>query len=354
MRASDFIIETPELKKEIISLVNDTESEDVLNKVQSALRSTELTNKFKSAIKNANLKQKWQLKLTRAIIHLPGKIEDKISFIENINTGFIDINLLLSGDYVTYSDIVEGDFARVVFDYVAHKKDYGVGQVEFALVIMSPNIAHIGSSGSKGGDVVINGKGVEIKAKDSRGGRWIDTRKAKMKLDQVQKKLQALIPKDSDYIVPERIGAKQWIDDIRPQLKLSNNLQKGAEILAKASIRFTDSTPLSAALVGGDRASMEDAALMVGFDNYKAYSKFDYMIIADVNAQAMQTFSSFDEIRGNVKHNTIYFLAPAGEMMPQVELIIKETDSFSKPSTEKTVDEPKDTENVIKDLISDK
>ena len=89
----------------------------------------------------------------------------------------IDVKKLLSGNGQTFSEVFKGYgdeiYMTELIDDLADVDSYGIGAGEFLLAVLSQKIKGIGSTGGSG-DLLIDGRNVEVKTKTSRNARFKD------------------------------------------------------------------------------------------------------------------------------------------------------------------------------------
>lgn len=169
------------LRKNIISQVGKTTDEDLLNRIYSALNSTNLKQRLSRGLKRADDRdiQAYLDQIVNIVINTPGTYEEKIDFVDGLQDGYVDVKRMVSGERVHFEELLTSNrkgaplsFVRRLFHAlkdVGSKEQKGPG--EFALAVMSPEIKIFGS-----GDLKIGGYRIEVKAsagKDisSGGGR---------------------------------------------------------------------------------------------------------------------------------------------------------------------------------------
>lgn len=352
----DLLLEAPDIKKDIIGLVKKTQDPALLNKVLTTLKSSGLPSKLKSVIEQDEDAAKFVNQIASTIVNMDGTAEEKFEFVEQFPKGFIDVKKLLDGQQHSFSELIKNPFALKLFSILSGQlASLGVGPGEVALAVLSPKISWQGRKPG-GGDLEINGKKVELKAKLAKGGRWVDARKARMNMPAIKAEIEAATGQELDA---KRLGVEAWVNNIRPLIRDPNQLKRVAKTIAKSNFNFTETIGLENALVTGDAASIKDAWLETGFNNYKEYSGFDGMLLADVGSGlAAQYFEDYDSMRGLVKVDTIYMYGPEGESMPQVTLkvakssaptIVEPTAKTSKVSTGKSL--PKEPSAIRKAAI---
>ena len=309
-----------QLKSTIVSLVKQTEDAKILARVLNTLKSSGLPDKLRAAFSTDKDASKLTDKLASTIVNMEGSAEEKLAFAENYSKGFVDTKKLLDGKLHSFNELIKDRFALEVFKtFGIALTAQGVGPGEIALAILSPKVSHSGRK-TGGGDVMIDGKPIEIKTKVSNGGRWVDARKAKLNLAPIKK----VILEKTGIEIPDRLSIPAWTDNVRPAIKNSADLNEIVRTIATGNFAFANTANIEKALKTGDMAQIKDAWASTGYENYKAYAQFDGMLLMDAGGDwSAQYFKDFDSMRNNVSIKTVYLYAPESEAMPQVELLVK-------------------------------
>lgn len=323
MKATEFLTEDAQkLKAVITGLVKQTDDEGLLNKVYNALKASDVTGRLTAALsKDADSKKFLEI-LTQVVLNTDGTVEEKLAFADNFSQGFIDIGNLFGKKKVPYDSFVTPGFPQRVFDNLVPVIKQGVGPGEMAFSILSPSIRFTGQE-SGGGDLSVEGVGfVELKTEQASGGRWINARKANMSLGTIR---EALL-NASQRQIPARVNISQWVQ-LREYLVQVNKLKpaqmkKLCDIIAQATFNHVNSSMYATALLNGSAEQIKQAILTVGFENYKAYSGFDGLLIVSVPKRTAQYFTTIQELLPNIKSDTPYILAPESEMMPKVKVAV--------------------------------
>jgi len=320
MRSFELVTEDPKkLKTVITNLVKQTDDVNLLNKVYNALKSNDVVSRLSASISREADSGKFLETLTKVVLNTEGTVEEKLEFAENFPKGFINVKTLFSKKKVIYDDFVQSGFPQRVFDNLVPIIKQGVGPGELAFSIMSPKIRFTGQEAG-GGDLQVSGIGyVELKAEQVAGGRWINPRKANMSLSTIKEALNTLLGEN----VPNRINTNNWIqirDSLIARKIKKPQLNKLCKIVADSTFNKVDNSLYQNALISGSAIDIKKAMLQVGFDNYKAYSGFDGMLIMSVSNRTAQYFTSIEEILPNISASTAYILGPEGEIMPQVKI----------------------------------
>ena len=276
--------------------------------------------------------------MKNSFIRTPLEITDayKLSHWAQYPKGTINANAMVDITHHTFKELCGTEFATKLFVQLSTSLvSQGVGPGEVALAVFSPKISWSGRKVG-GGDVQIGNKAVEVKTTVAKGGRWINARKARMQISQIPDMLQTAMEtvstKHADEVaslvgdqlpeLPARLNPAYWVSTIRPILALEPTiLKKMTKGMAQALFNQTDNNLYAQALTTGDATDIVKAILHVGYDNYKAYSGFDGMLIIDVPSQTLQYFTDYSDMEGKIKSSTAYIYAPESEAMPQVVLV---------------------------------
>ena len=315
MRSFEFVKEDPrELQTAITTLVKKTKDEALLNRVYNALRSSDVTQRISAALSKDGDSEKFLDTLTSVVLNTEGTVDEKIAFADNYSKGYIKIRSLFSKKKVGYDDFIVPGFPQKVFDALIPVIKQGVGPGELALSIMSPAIRFTGQE-TGGGDLQVKGVGfVELKTEQSSGGRWINARKANMDLSAIKNALEK-------YSEPlgARVSVPAWLQ-IRQQINNKGTVNRLSKLIANATFNQVENSIYAAALAAGDAQQIKTAVLSVGFENYKAYSNFDGLLIMSVPQRTAQYFTTIEELLPNIRSDSPYILAPESEMMPRVRI----------------------------------
>jgi hypothetical protein len=311
------ITEDKNLKKEIIDVVKATDDLTVLQRVLNTLKAGNIDERIKSVIGKDGDAQTFIKQIVKAILEIEAPIEEKNAFLDRYaKEAIVDSSKLLNGKLSNFAEIVGTGFALELFNRLTVELvSQGVGPGEVALAVLSPNIQWSGRV-SGGGDIIVNKKPVEVKARAKEGGRWINATKAKLDTGTIFKAMSTYMPKKQ---LPDRVNTSYWVDTIRPTIN-PRALKQIAKEIADATFKFADNSLYQKALVSGDASAIVNAYLDVGYNNYKSYSGFDGMLIMDIPTQQLQYFAEYKDMAGQITVDTVYLLAPEREMMPRVVL----------------------------------
>jgi hypothetical protein len=321
------------LKKTIVDLVKSTDEEPVLHKVLKVLKSGNIEDRVSKVLSQDADASKFTQKIAEFINNIDSPIEEKDDFLQRYPKGIVDTKGLLSGSPKTFSDFLgHNEFVVELFKLMSvNLVSQGVGPGEVALAVLSPNISWSGRV-KGGGDVQIDGKAVEVKTSVSSGGRWVNARKANMDMAGIKKTIaeaeqQALIKLTGDKTtplreMPDRLSLNTWVDEIRPNIGQDKALLTACtKVMADGLFTHTNNKAYQQALMAGGQQDILMALMKVGYDNYKACSDFEGILLMDMKAETAQYFTEFDQMKGRIKIDSAYLYAPESEAMPKVKIL---------------------------------
>lgn len=311
----------PALKKTVIDLVKSTDDDTLLQRVLTTLKAGNIDERIVGVIGKDPDASKFAKQIANVIIGMDFPIEDKDAFLKKFPAGIINPKQLLSGRAMSFLDLVGGDrFSMELFKLLTTSlTSQGVGPGEVALAVFHPTIQWSGRAAG-GGDILVGKQAVEVKTTVSSGGRWINPRKAKMDLAGIEK-----IIVDATGIAewPDRINVNTWVSTVIPAIVAKNpkNLKTVCTKVAARLFNSVNSAAYGQALASGDVATIVDEHLRTGYENYKAYSNFDGILIMDVRTETAQYFKDYESMKGKIKNDMVYIYGPEGEIMPKVNLL---------------------------------
>jgi len=316
----NIISEDPQLKKEIIGVVKATDDLTTLQRVLNVLKAGDIDDRIKRVIGQDADAQRFIKKIVTTILAIEAPIEEKNAFLDKYAKGkVINTAALFDGKLHSFEELVGPGFTQELFKRLSVELvSQGVGPGEVALAVLSPEIEWSGRS-QGGGDIQVKKKPIEVKTRASKGGRWINARKAKLDLGAIVTAISKAIPKSSQVTIPDRINTKYWTDTIRPAID-PKMLKTVAEKIANATFSFTNNKAYQKALTNGDADMIVNVYLETGYNNYKAYSGFVGMLLMDIPTEQAQYFVDYKDMQGSISVATTYIYAPESEMMPQVTL----------------------------------
>jgi hypothetical protein len=325
--------EDASLKKTIVDLVKNTNEEPVLQRVLKVLKSGNIEDRVAKVLSQDADASKFTQKIAEFINNIDAPIEEKDDFLKRYSKGIVDTKGLLSGSPKTFGDFLgHNDFVVELFKIMSiNLVSQGVGPGEVALAVLSPNISWSGRV-KGGGDVQIDGKAVEVKTSVSSGGRWVNARKANMDMSGIKKAIAeaeqaALIKLTGDKStplreMPDRLSLNAWVDEIRPHIGQDKALLAACtKVMADGLFKHTNNKAYQQALMQGGQQDILMALMKVGYDNYKACSDFEGILLMDMKNETAQYFTEFDQMKGRIKIDSAYLYAPESEAMPKVKIL---------------------------------
>ena len=177
MRAKEFIFESPDfgaMKKEIVHKVKTSNDAELIEKIYTVVHKSGLTGRIAPVLERDTDTKGYIDQLVNIIVDTPGKYEEKVAFINGYPNGYINIERMLSGEYIKFDELITGgpgapvEFIHRVFDALKQVKfGSAKGPGEFGLAVLSPHIKITGK-----GDLNIGKELIEVKANvGSKGGR---------------------------------------------------------------------------------------------------------------------------------------------------------------------------------------
>lgn len=334
----------PSLKKDIVSAVKTTDDERVLSKVLDTLRAGNLEERIDTVLERDPDAKRFLDRIVEMIVKIPAPIEEKDQFLKRYPSGILDVKKLLDGKSHSFADLVGAGFPAQLMKLMSTElTSQGVGPGEVALAVLSPSISWSGRAAG-GGDITVGKLSVEVKTSVASGGRWINARKATMDMAQIKRAIVSAIEstaRDAKQdieipAIPARTSVPYWVDTLRPLIS-KKYLAATTQEMADGLFNHADNSRYQKALATGSVQDIVDALLDVGYENYKAYSGFDGMLLMDVPTETSQYFKDYSSMRGKIKNETPYILGPEAEAMPKVSLLNLDPERSKK---KKSAEEP--------------
>jgi hypothetical protein len=377
MRAFEFLKEADDisqLKTKIINTVKNSSDDELIQKLYTTINKTGLFSRIAPILSRDTDTKGYVDNLVNIIIEVPGTYEEKQAFIKGYPTGYIDIEKMLSGDYVKFDNLITGgegtpvEFVKKVFNALKQVTFGGAkGPGEFGLAVLSPYIKITGK-----GDLNIGDKTIEVKAaageeKSSGGGR-IGT-PGLLSTDNIPSILEKYM---NGYTVPqgESINLKQ-LSGLMNQFKLTPEEKKSlaSELFNYIFKGKADISDLINAVVSG--AEPNPAYLKANYQIYQAESVFDGMMLINFRTQSLKYFVDPTQMANEIYAFNIYLISSnsgfqARQILAQVTLkpikepkaapaVVKKTDKKVSAKTIKSspaVTAPKTDLTANRDQVS--
>jgi len=344
MRATELITEinVDNLKNNIISTVRSTSDSRLLTKIYDILENSDLGERiYRALLTDADAKYYVRV-LSKMVIQTPGSSEEKIAFAENFSKGYIDVDLMLSGNRVHFDDLLrqyDGSkatpFLKTLFNNLKSVglRDKTKGPGEFALASLSPDIRLLDS-----GDLQIKKYKVEVKAssgnpqEDPEDDDDIDpaTGKKKPKKPGGGGRLGttgSLNYSDTAEIINKYLNkpGSAPVVDVNHTLNLKNLNQlvqkhlQPAERFKLANELFpsvfktmkTDLSKLINVMATGNGDILE-AFTQAAFNGYKSHSNFDKLMLINFALQELKMFDTADNINQDIYPANVHIISREG------------------------------------------
>ena len=303
------------LKKVIVDLLKTTDEGSVLNQVLKVLQAGNIDERISKIVGTDADARQFIGQITDAIIKSDASIEQKNAFLEKFPSGILNAKMLVDGKEHSFQELVGPGFpTELLKDLTTRLTSQGVGPGEVALAIMSPNVKWSGRDVG-GGDILVNGKPVEVKTRVSSGGRWLNTRKSNMNLPAIKQAIEEA----SGLEIPARLSVDNWVNVYRPNID-PKALPKVAQTIADGIFNGVENGQYKEMLMKGDVSDIIDEHLRTGFNNYKKLSGFEGILLMDLPTERTQYFKDYNSMADAIKNDSVYIYAPEAEMMPKVAL----------------------------------
>lgn len=322
------------LRSQIKKSVDKEDDINILNRVMSVLESGDLLERLEVKLKTDSDAKKMYQHLAKVIVNVPGSLEDKQKFIDTYEKGFVKTNKLLTRNQrISLNEIIPDSFAYAVFNELKEISVMGVGPGEFAFAALSPKIKSVGQTGG-GGDLIIDGVKVEVKASKKgeggkvSGGRLHDAKKAQYDMSSIYNAFEKYYPDLAATTVvgggeSKSITALNWIGARDNATGKSKQEAKKivSETIAKSTFKFLKNhSKLVDALMNGDEPTIRKAWGEASFDNYKAYAKFELLMIIDFPSSTTMCVDKISDVIDEVSFESIQLWGAEMTAMPQVKL----------------------------------
>ena len=309
MRAKEFLTEKTNLsniKQDIVNRVQATQDEDLLNKIYTALHKGGLLDRIGGTLQRDTDTKGYEQKLADIIIELPGTVEEKEAFTKFYPQGFIDINRMLSGEYVKFENLLTGgkgapmEFVHRVFEALA-PVTFGSakGPGEFALAVLSPHIKITGK-----GDLNIGNQVVEVKAAAGQSGGRVGT-PGLLKVDNIPAILNKHLPN------PPEEGTSLNLTNLKSVMDANGLNPAQQKKLATELFRYifsgTEVSDIVNAVVGGQ--DPRQYFLRANYALYQAESGFNGMMLINFPAKALKYFTDPIQMANEIYAMGIYLMS---------------------------------------------
>lgn len=312
-------------KEELINTIQDElEDSDIATcqLILQSLRHAYLDSLFEKTV-NPLWNNETECKTIRSILKSTvGTYDEKVNFCNRLGKhNFISEQNFFETDKVQWISKwlkFQNRYEYDAFIDLCHLSGSSVGLGEIALGLFCTDSIHTGRA-SKPGDVCIFDKYVEVKTKGtekSSGGRLHDQKKAEYNWTECRKLFARL-----DYRKLE-LSLKEYITTIRPWLDLDDKQEVARTVIEGnfTHVNESETDALFDALVHGKDYEIKTEWAILGFLNYKIYSKFNGMLFLDLHNHKSVYVENFNNVTGLLSVGSIKLFGNDREAMPQITI----------------------------------
>ena len=288
MKIKDIINEDiNRLRQDVITQVQTTDDEMLLNRIFTVLNQTGLTDRISGVLQRDTDTKTYLEFLTQLIIQTEGTYEEKNAFIKGYPKGYINVPAMVSGNMVTFDELIVGipgtpvDFVKRVFYALAgSKNDKGPG--ELALAVLSPLIAISGR-----GDLKIGKMEVEVKATTATGGgRLGETGGKDIPYEKTPSILQQYTGKDYSTVNAHVKDIPQILSEIEdPKLRL----QCATELFTYIFRGKINVAQMAQQAANGQ--NIIEPYFVANYEVYKQRHGFDSLMILDFRLSRLRNYT---------------------------------------------------------------
>lgn len=314
-----------QLKTDIVSQVQKTDDEILLDKIYTVLNKSGLTDRIAGTLKRDTDTEGFVTDITQLIIDTPGTYQEKYAFIQGFPTGYVNIKKMLSGERVKFDDLLTGGpFVKTVFSALK-RVTFGTakGPGEFALAVLSPYIRITGK-----GDLNIGKDIIEVKASAganvSSGGGRLGT-PGLLKSDEVANIIQTYTKINLARAVPE--GNISLGTLIQLSAKLDNAQRKtlGQKVFGYIFGKGVNISSCVSALVAGDLDALKKGYVMANYECYQKDSGFTGLMLINFTLGELHYYKDPAQMTQQIFDPTVYLVskdkaAQARQIISQVTL----------------------------------
>lgn len=310
-----------QLKKDVITQVQQTDDEQLLDRIYTVLNQSGLADRIGGVLTRDTDTEGYVDEITRIIIDTPGTYQEKYAFIEAFPTGYVNIKLMLSGNRVTFEDLLQGGkFVHSVFQALKRYQPAGVkGPGEFALAVMSPHIKITGKGDLNIGDQVVEVKASAGKTVSSGGGRLGTP--GLLHSDRVATIIKKYIPtvRLETGVNLSLEGLQQLAANLEPVVK--EKLAK--DVFGYIFGRSVDTSELESAFAAGQ--SLSGPYTKANWALYQQHSGFTGVMLINFALGQLQYFANPADIISNIYSTNVYLIskdkgAQSRQILSQVTL----------------------------------
>lgn len=310
MRAREFLKEAnglSQMKTDIIQQVQSTSDEDLVQKIYTVINKSGLSGRIAPVLQRDTDTKGYVDQLVEMIIDTPGSYAEKQAFVNEYPNGYIDIQLMLSGEYIKFEDLIKGSntapiaFVRRLFDSLK-QVTFGTakGPGEFALAVLSPYIKITGK-----GDLNIGKEVIEVKAAATKSGGRVGT-PGLLRSDNIAE----IIKKHTEleFQVGEGLNLKQ-LSATLDSAGLDADAKKACatELFDYIFKGEVDTSNLVGAVVSG--GDPNPYYLKANYEIYQAESGFSGMMLMNFPSQSLKYFRDPMQMSQEIYAFNVYLIS---------------------------------------------
>lgn len=286
-----------DLRQGIIDQVKKTKDQELLNRIYTVLNQSGLIDRISNTLTRDTDTRGYVDQITQIIIDTPGSYQEKYDFINGFPDGYVNIDLMLSGKRLKFTDLLTGgSFVVKIFDRLK-RETFGTakGPGEFALAVMSPHIKITGKGDLNIGDKVIEVKASAGKEVSSGGGRLGES--GLLHYDDVSEIIQRNLEVDLSEVAPTGVGLG-GLTELSSKLTTTERKKFGTELfnyIFKGT--GADTSHLISAFTAG--SDLRDAYIKANYEAYKHESEFEGIMIMNF---ALGELEYFRDVNDLVRH----------------------------------------------------
>ena len=322
MRFREIIREDIEdLRKNVIGAVRTTSDEQLLDKIYTVLNQSGLSKRIATTLTTDTDTKGYVEDITKIIIDTPGTYQEKWDFINAFPKGYVDVKLMLSGQYISFDELLQGgEFTHKVFQALKGYSPAGVkGPGEFAMAVMSPHIKITGKGDFNIGDKVIEVKASAGKTVSSGGGRLGTP--GTLHSDSVARIIMRYFP-NLELTQGVNLGLKGF-SELAAKLPPEKRKKMAEETFGYIFGRGINISELVNATMSGQ--ALTPGYLKANWERYQTDTGFDGVMLINFARGALQYFDNAEKMLPNIYGISNYLIskdkgAQARQILSQVTL----------------------------------
>jgi hypothetical protein len=274
------------LKTDIKTQVDKTSDEELLDKIYTVLNKTNLVDRISGTLSRETDTSGYVADLTKLIIDTPGTYQEKYNFIQGFPTGYVDVKKMLSGERVTFKDLLTGGpFVHRVFDSLK-QVTFGTakGPGEFALAVLSPHIRITGK-----GDLNIGKEVVEVKANVGASGGRLGT-PGSLNFENVANIIAKDLKIPVASIETQNIGLAN-LYELSSKTTPAVRKKLGTDVFGYIFGNKVDISGLVNALTSGDVAKLKQEYTKTNYYHYQKETGFKGIMLINFQKQELKYYT---------------------------------------------------------------